>query len=417
MNEKLEVVVAGGGPAGIAAAITAARAGARTLLVERSDIVGGNAGNALVHTICGLYLPDRDTVEPAHSGFPTEFADALLRRGAAAPVERAGRVYVLPTFPHRLAETAAGLCCNQRDLEVWRSATVVAAHDGVESLSLTVERDAERIELRAAIVIDTTGDATIAFLCGAAVCEEAPHRLQTPSFIFRVRGVDPAEAAGFGRMRVAHSVARAAIEKELPATAGSILVRPGPSQDEAYITLNLDRPVGRPYAPLDEDTLAALAACARNDATALVAYLRSRRPGFAECEVVEWPRRVGVRETRRVQGLETVSEDDVLTGRRRADEVALSTWPIELWHDRRGARFRYPTGESSVPLGALISRDQPRLGMAGRCLSASHEALGALRVIGTALATGEAIGRAAALAAGRSCTLHEIAADEVRQSD
>jgi hypothetical protein len=101
-------------------------------------------------------------------------------------------------------------------------------------------------------------------------------------------------------------------------------------------------------------------------------------------------------------------------GRSDSDEVCRSSWPIELWTDHRRARFEYPVRPCSIPLGALVSQRSPRLGMAGRCLSASHDAMGALRVIGTALATGEAIGVTAALAADRCSGLDAIAASDVR---
>jgi len=123
---------------------------------------------------------------------------------------------------------------------------------------------------------------------------------------------------------------------------------------------------------------------------------------------------VGIRETRRLRGRVIVERDDVLQGRRRDDEVALSSWPIELWHDHLRARFEYPRAPCGIPLGALVSASHSQLGMAGRCLSASHEALGALRVIGTALATGEAIGVAAALAADRGLALTDISPARVR---
>ena len=110
--------------------------------------------------------------------------------------------------------------------------------------------------------------------------------------------------------------------------------------------------------------------------------------------VVAWPERLGVREGSRLLGRERLDEGGLLAGARRDDEVALSSWPIELWHDHRRARFRHPRAACGIPLGALISRSHARIGMAGRCLSASHEALGALRVIGTALASGEAIASA-----------------------
>jgi hypothetical protein len=104
----------------------------------------------------------------------------------------------------------------------------------------------------------------------------------------------------------------------------------------------------------------------------------------------------------------------VLEGRRRDDEVALSGWPIELWQDHRRARFEHPAAPCSVPLGALVSRSHPGLGAAGRCLSATHEAHGALRVIATALATGEAIGVAAALAADAGVALAAVEPARVR---
>ena len=135
---------------------------------------------------------------------------------------------------------------------------------------------------------------------------------------------------------------------------------------------------------------------------------------FAHCRLEDFPPRVGVRETRRLRGCVVVERDDVLRGRRRDDEVVLSSWPIELWHDHRRARFEYPEAPCGVPLGALVSASHPRLGMAGRCLSASHEALGALRVIGTALATGEAVGAAAALAVDGGMPMMELPPARVR---
>lgn len=403
--------------AGVAAAVTAAEAGARTLLVERSDVLGGNAGNALVHTICGLYLPaaigDAAAPELAHDGFPRRFAELLIRRGAARAPERAGRVFVLPTFPHLLRALARELCEATVNLELCLASNALSASRDGRGLELRIERGGAVRVVSAAIGVDTSGDANLAALLGVDCREESAGVLQNPSFIFRVRGIDPAQAEGFARLRVTGAAARAEREARLPAGAGSILLRPGPTAGEAYVTLNVPKPADRPYAPLDPASLAALTAAARAGAEALVAFLRAERPGFAACEVVEWPRRLGVRETRRVAGVEVMTAGDVLDGRRRADEVALSTWPIELWNDHTGARFQHPAAPCSIPLAALVSRDEPRLGMAGRCMSASHEALGALRVIGTAMATGEAIGRAAAAASGR--TLHDLVAAAARE--
>lgn len=417
-RERWDVAVVGGGPAGIAAALAAAARGARTLLLEREGRLGGNATHALVHTICGLYLPDTVPPAPAHPGLPLAFADALRRAGGALAPEAAGRVFYLPIRPRVFADLAEHLCAAAPHLVVRRRTALVALDlaSGAGGLCrLRVRGAAEEETLEARIVVDTSGQAAAASLAGADTEMDAPARLQRPSFIFRLEGVEEPVLEGFRRLQLTASVARAARRGALPADCESVVVRGDGRPGSLYATLTLPPLEGRSYAPLDATYLEALHARARSLAEAVVAFLQETRPGFSLARVAEWPARVGVRESRRVLGREVMSRDDVLGGRRRPDqEVALSTWPIELWEDHRRPRFEHPAGPSSIPLDALVSRSHPALGMAGRCLSASHEALGALRVIGTALATGEAVGVAAALAADAGTSLREIAAARVR---
>ena len=414
-----DVAVVGGGSAGVAAAVSAAQCGARTLLVERSDILGGNVGNAFVHTICGLYRPaDEGEARYAHPGFPARLAEALRAVGAAGNAERAGKVYVLPIQPPGFAELAASWCARTEGLEVRTRCAVVGAElvavsNAPQALSLR-SQPAGEARITASILVDTSGDATLGALGGADVVAAGPDELQLPSLIFRLAGVDTSELSGFARLRLSHAIAGAVRSHALPDGCESVLVRPAAAADEVYVTLNVPRPKDVPYAPLDPEQLAALEQRARTSAVRVVDFLCRTRPAFARSRIVAWPRRIGVRETRRLAGLIALSREDVLEGRAHADEVAVSTWPIELWQDHRRAHFEYPVRPCSIPLGTLVSRSHPRLGMAGRCLSASREALGALRVIGTALATGEALGIAAALAADAGVALAAISAREVR---
>lgn len=419
MRATFDVAVVGGGSAGIAASACAARLGARTLLVERADVLGGNATQAYVHTICGLYLPaDSDTPEYANRGFPPHFARALRAAGAAGSAERAGRVFVLPTYPPRMAEVAAQLCAAAPHLEVrtrcaLRGATLQSDAHTPHTLQLHTDAG-EAFEIEATIVVDASGDAALGALGGAEIVAPAPRELQIPSYIFRMEGVESAEVEGFARLRLTHAVAGAVRSGDLPEGCESVLVRRGAAPGEAYVTLNVPRPPGDSYAPLDPAHLAALEARARADAERVATFLRRTRAGFESSRVLAWPQRLGIRETRRLRGAEELDRDAVLEGRERDDAVAVSSWPIELWSDHRRARFEYPARPCSIPLGALVSRSHPRLGTAGRCVSASREALGALRVIGTALATGQAVGAAAALAADAGVGLDAIAARDVR---
>ena len=347
-----------------------------------------SAGSTSLHRIGRLSMRTR----ASPSSLRRCFSGVVLR----LPRSVSGGVHVLPTYPHLMRAAALEMCSQVKGLAVWRTSELIAATVRDSGIDLRIRGPEGESTVRAPIAIDTSGDANLAAAVSAACELEQPDRLQNPSFIVRIRGVDPRETEGFARMRLTHAVARAERESKLPLGAGSVLLRPGPVAGEAYLTLNVAKPDDETYAPLDDGLLGRLTDGARATADAVVAFLRESRAGFGSCEVVEWPRSIGVRETRRVAGMERVESSDLLAGCRRGDEVALSTWPIEIWKDHRGARFEYPQGPSSITLGALISRDCSRLGMAGRCMSASHRALGALRVIGTAMATGQAIGIAAA---------------------
>jgi hypothetical protein len=418
--ERFDVAVVGGGCAGIAAALAASGSGAHTLLVEREDTLGGNVSQALVHTLCGLYLAaESGDALPANPGLPQRFAEALRSTGAAGDPERVGRVWVLPTDPPRVAATALALCAKAPGLELRLGCELVGVElasgaAGAQRLRVRSARAGER-ELAASVVVDASGDAAAAFLGGAATEMAGPKALQLPSYIFRLAGVETAavdELQGFGRLRVTSAVAGAVRKGALPAGCESLLVRPSFDAGRVYLTLNLPRPVA--YAPLERECTDALRERARAAAEQVVEYLRHTRPAFEKCRVDLWPERVGVRETRRVASRDPVRAEDVRSGRRREDEVALSSWPIELWQDHRRAHFEHPLGPCSLPLGALVSRSHPRLAVAGRCLGADREALGALRVLGTALASGEAAGVAAALAADAGTPLARVAAERVR---
>jgi hypothetical protein len=419
-SENFDVVVVGGGSAGVAAAVSAAELGSHTLLLERGRFLGGNVAHAFVHTICGLYCAASEgAARILNPGMPGRLAAGLRAAGVAGEVERAGRVYVLPIEPPRYAAFLAELCERTTGLEVRTESELVGVERSAEKRRRwglrTRNREGDVSGLAAGWLLDTTGDANAAALAGASLEVPGSDVLQLPSFIFRMAGVDHTACVGFARLHLTHAVAGAVAHGDLPAGCESLLVRPGSESGEVYVTLNLPRPAGAAYAPLDEARLAAWAALAREAAERIAEFLRSTRPAFEKSRICAWPERIGVRESRRIPGLRELRGDDVLSGRSDPDEVARSSWPIELWHDHRRAHFEYPEAACSIPLGSLVSRFDPQLGMAGRCLSANQEALGALRVIGTALATGEAIGVAAALAANAGVALDAIAAGDVRQ--
>ena len=420
-DRQWDVIVVGGGTAGVAAAISAARGGASTLLVERSDVLGGNATQAFVHTFCGLFLPPTGPAAEmryANPGFAERLSRWLMPRGGASAPEIHGKVGVLPTFPAKLNKLLLEACQAVPYLEVALATSLeeVQPLKGGNGFSLILSHALRDFPCRASFVIDTSGDARVASAAGVPLEVSPPEELQHPTFVFRVSGANAKDLEGYSRLKLSALFSRGARSGELPPECDSVLVRPTGTPSEAFISLNMPKPSEITYNPLDDKCLEVLESTAKARAGELVRFLRSHVPGWETCEVLEWPRRLGIRETRRIRGIYLMTVEDILEGHAFEDQVAVSTWPIELWQKHTGAEFQYPTAPCQIPLRALISAGNSRVGMAGRCMSASHEALGALRVMGTAMATGEAIGIAAALAARSKSTLSEVTAAQVRSS-
>jgi hypothetical protein len=140
---------------------------------------------------------------------------------------------------------------------------------------------------------------------------------------------------------------------------------------------------------------------------AIVDHLRASFEGFAHASVTTLPVCAGIRESRSWIGEAVLTEEDILESRSGDQAIANATWPIELRETARGARLLYPREPKAcgIPLGCLRARDLQNVFIAGRCISATHRAQASIRVMGTALATGQAAGMAAALTVGDTPTI------------
>ncbi len=398
---RVDVAVIGGGSAGVAAAVSAARAGARVVLVERQGLLGGQASFALVHTICGLYLlreNDDSPLVPANPGFPIEFARRLLAAGGARGPLRMGRLDVLLHEPDAFASVASELCAGQPEIDVRLGAEILEASPDADGIRLLVQNPAGLERVMAAAVVDATGDAVVASLAGA-VSELSPlERLQRPAYIFKLGGVAESSLAGDARLRIAQAVSAAVYDGALPAAALGVAFRAGVASGEVWGTIDLAAGNFDPRMPA---LITDITAGGRAAAMDIARFLRGAVEGFRDAVVTAVPVQAGIRESRRIAGLYQLTGSDISDGTGFEDAVAWSAWPIELREKPTGPKFRYPGANRpcGIPLRALRSRDLDRLFMAGRCISCTHEAQAAIRVIGTCLATGEAAGKAAALQA------------------
>jgi hypothetical protein len=357
----------------------------------------------MVGTVCGLYHGSPDGVpEPLNDGFPETFARRLAAMpGCQKPVRR-GRTFVLPYTPFAFACLADELVTATPHLDVYLHGYLVevgAASRRIEALRIATSEGT--LEMRATAVVDTSGDAAVAARAGAAT-EAAPlGERQLPALVFVLQQVDGGALGGAARLAVLRTLAAAEQDGRLPAGASNLTLavssQPGEVIGKLAVTgVADDRADDLRYLTAAEQE-------GRRRVLAVTEFLKTL-PAFGRAFLSHVAPQVGVRESRRVVGRYQLTRDDVLSGRSFADAVARASWPIELWKEgERGATYEYlEDGQTyDIPLRSLQARDVDNLFVAGRCMSATHEALGSARVIGTCLATGDAVGREAARTAAR----------------
>jgi FAD dependent oxidoreductase len=394
---RYDVVVVGGGAAGLAAAIAAGNHGARTALVERYGFLGGMATAGMVSTICGLYQTSASgSPEPLNEGFADTFAQRLSAMPGCQKPLRRGHSFVLPYTPFAFACLADEVTAAVASLDVYLHAHLAGVEAGsarIEALRVvTWERT---LELRAGAVVDASGDGTVADRAGATTESAPPSDRQLPSLVFVLQQVDTAALGAGPRVAVLRTLLEAERDGRLPAGSSNLTLAPSPQPGEVVGKLALDAVTAEAGR---RDFLTAAEQEGRRRVLAVTELLKTLPP-FGRAFVSHVAPQVGVRESRTVRGRYQLTRDDVLSGRRFEDAVARASWPIELWQEGRlGATYEYlEDGRAyEIPLRCLQSRDVENLFVAGRCMSATHEALGSARVIGTCLATGDAVGGAAA---------------------
>ena len=400
-RESFDVAVIGGGSAGLAAAVSAAREGARTVLIERHGYLGGMGTASLVHTFCGLYLL---RAEPgavlANPGFPSEMAGRMIAATGMGPL-RMGRVDVLPQHPVEFVRIADELVAAEPLVELRLHTEVTAiSREGDWEIQLAGRAGGQWVGAKC--LVDASGDATVAALLGqGAAMTEAP-RLQRPAYVFGVHHAVPMNDEA--RLQTAGLIVEGIRAGCLTVDALGLAFRSSGRPGEIFGTLDLTGGESlADYDPLDAACLTALEIHGRATAAKAVAWLAAKSEFWRGAYISHWPVRAGVRESRRWLGESVLTGADLLAGRRFDDEIALATWPLEFRETPRGPKLRFPEGNrpAGIPLRCLRPVGFERLFVAGRCISTDHDAQASIRVMGTCFATGEAAGRAAAQATCR----------------
>ena len=433
-----DVLVMGGTAAGIAAAIAAARRGAKVILIEERALLGGD----IVYAMLNMFdVPmNRDGSTRLAHGI---FGEVYKKLGIAFDVGRAQKLLakMVAAQPNIIVMTSTHLL------------RAVGDHSWARGVLVKYKTSSDRLRIRAACTVDATGDATFAAAAGAQsfigrASGGRDHKMQAAGLLFAVKG------ANWSRM-----LDYVTSVKMMPAPAPPPLVG-GPVPDAAdgiliraplikhrlgganhhylwergdvvadYVTrgadvlamsinFGLQRDGSVVLNTLNAINVNGLNAASRRRSHAEIAreletfvpYLRGAMPGLKNIRVVKIAPELYIRETRHVKGVATLTVEDIRTGHQFWDRIALASYPIDLHPYEKGFTdpFEAQRYFYTIPLGALIPRDVDGVFVASRSLSASYEAAGSCRVIPATMAMGEAAGVAAALCASKRMTPHQM---------
>jgi len=417
-----DVVVLGGGPAGIAAAVAAARAGRRTLLIERYGFLGGMGTAAGVTNFCGLHANVHGEMHRVVQGFASDLLDRIDRLGGLnAPHLILGKIFAqaYDTAAYKIAADDL-LAAHKVDILFHALGAGVVMHDDKRINALMVETKAGRQAVRAGIFIDCSGDGDLAAWAGAPfeVGDNDGHMLY-PSMMFRLNGIDPEKAGDAWRTIPAlMAAAEAAGTHKFPRKAA--IVRPQRSQIEWRVNFTqVSREDGAAVSGLDPDEMTRGEIEGRRQAVKAFEFLRTV-PGFEKSYIVDLPPQLGIRETRRVVGGYMLSGEDVLGCASLEDSIGVNGWPMES-HVAGDVIFKFPPipesrGFNELPYRMLVPEGIDNLLIAGRCASMTHDGQSAARVSGACFAMGEAAGAAADLALSGNTIPRDIAVEKLQQA-
>ena len=404
-----DVIVAGAGPSGFAAAVTAARNGAKTLLIEAQAGVGGISTSGMMSHFTGrvdsaLY---EEILDRAHEknyfacDDKTKIDPELLKNTYLEMLREAGVELLLYTF-----------VCD-----------VLMDENSV--VGVITESKSGRRAWRGTVVIDGTGDGDVACLAGAAYFKgrESDGKMQPATLMFKVGGVDMSRAVfppSFETtVETAKGELQALAKEHLPFPAGHVLLYSSPIP--GVVTCNMTNCIDIDGTKA-EDLTRAETVC-RSQMAPITAFLREYVPGYEKCYILSAASLIGIRETRHFVGMKQLTESDIAAARQFEDAVVRGAWFNFDVHNLTGAsldktgvqkRFKQQNGYT-IPYGCMVPEKVDGLLLTGRNISGTHMAHSSFRAMPICVGIGEACGAAAAIAAQKHTAPRRVLPAEIRK--
>ena len=405
---RYDVVVCGGGPAGFIAAIAAARKGASVALVEQYGFLGGMATTSYVAPLSVFTYKGRKVI----GGIPWEFIERLEELGGGLIEKPLGNVAFDPELYKLLCQRMVLEAGVKLYLHSYLSGCICG--DGRIS-QVIIENKSGSQALEAAVFIDCTGDADLAYMAGVPMQDKSGRPLQPMSSYFILNGVDTdspmvREAMHHNKqgencycLPMRKKMLELQEELDIPDFGGPWYCT---TLHDGCVAVNVTRVSAD---ACDAEQLSAAECSLREDCFRMAGIFRKLFPEFRNCYVASVAVNGGVRETRNIKGMHVISAQEYLNAFHYEDSISRGAHPIDI-HASKGASqsVTFLEEPAYVPYRALIAEGFPNLLVAGRCLSADRVAFASLRVQASCMGSGQAAGVAAALASASGVAVQDV---------
>ena len=425
-NISTDVVVVGGGAAGVAAANTIANQNLKVVLIEKYGFCGGGAVAGLSGTICGMYeASDKLQNKPKQAvfGFTDEFAKMLEQKGGLTEPIAYGKTFTRVHDPLVWKETADVFLQNRNITTIYHAVvikTLVEGNDKIEGVQVWSKQGTFNIKSK--ITIDASGDADVIAMAGLPNFIGDKGKVQNPTMIFKISGVDiETFKQTYGLNSIMPQEVTDLIIKmnkdnryKLPRAKIWLFSTTKPNE----LLCNCTRIIGEDGRELNSLYYKDFTEAETQGRKQIREYAKFFKENLKGCEksfVTDTGTQVGIRQTRQVDGVYKLKNSDVINGKKFKDGIARSPWPIEL-HSGNKPKVEWLLDDVyEVPLNCFIPKNGEGIIAAGRCLSAEHEAVASARVTAQCFSYGHAVGHAASISIKENMLLRDIKGENVRE--
>ena len=425
-NISTDVVVVGGGAAGVAAANTIANQNLKVVLIEKYGFCGGGAVAGLSGTICGMYeASDKLQNKPKQAvfGFTDQFAKMLEQKGGLTEPIAYGKTFTRVHDPLVWKETADVFLQNRNITTIYHAVvikTLVEGNDKIEGVQVWSKQGTFNIKSK--ITIDASGDADVIAMAGLPNFIGDKGKVQNPTMIFKISGVDIEtfkQTYGLNSImpqEVTDLIIRMNKENKYKLPRAKIWLFSTTKPNE--LLCNCTRIIGEDGRELNSLYYKDFTEAETQGRKQIREYAKFFKENLKGCEksfVTDTGTQVGIRQTRQVDGVYKLKNSDVINGKKFKDGIARSPWPIEL-HSGNKPKVEWLLDDVyEVPLNCFIPKNGEGIIAAGRCLSAEHEAVASARVTAQCFSYGHAVGHAASISIKENMLLRDIKGENVRE--